>query len=185
MKLPVTDQFLWMVYNFFEKRGEALEIPHIFKVRGWRDALSDKYSREFWKHIEKKKRRKQFDQFIYYLKKKGYIKIDSLKGKKGILLTPKGRQKSLRVKYKLNSELEKEFKKRKDKKWIMVIFDIPEKMKRYRDELRDYLISFGFKQLQKSVWVCPYDVMKRLEEIIAVYSLDKFVRIFLIEEIEI
>lgn len=185
MKTPITDQFLWMLYDFFEKTSEVLDPREIFKVRGWRDVCPDKYAKEFWRRIERKKSRKQFAGFIYYLKIKGYIKIASLKGKEGILLTPKGEQKSLRAKYRFNPDFQKEFKRRKDKKWIMVIFDIPEKKKGYREDFRDFLVSLGFRQLQKSVWVCPYDVMKKLEEIITIYSLDKFVRIFLIEELEV
>ncbi|OJI08076.1 hypothetical protein BK005_01420 [bacterium CG10_37_50] len=43
-----------------------------------------------------------------------------------------------------------------DKKWRMVIFDIPEKQKLKRDLLRRELIETGFKKLQHSVWVSPY-----------------------------
>ena len=123
--------------------------------------------------------KRQFAQFVNYLKREGYIKIGNLKKKQGILLTPKGREKVLKVGYKLLNK-----KQRKDKKWIMVIFDVPEKMRNYRDGFRTFLLSFGFQRLQKSVWVCPYDVLEKVEEIIGIYSLDRFVRIFLIEEIE-
>jgi len=38
---------------------------------------------------------------------------------------------------------------------------------------------------QQSVWICPYDVYKETEEIVRKFSLDPYVRFFLIEEIEI
>lgn len=38
---------------------------------------------------------------------------------------------------------------------LIVIFDIPEKKRRYRDWLRSELIGFGFDQIQKSVWFGP------------------------------
>ena len=180
MKIPLTDKFLWDLYNFFGKLGDVVEPPEMFKLKSWRE-VGNPGSSKFWREYEKKINKKQFGQFINYLKKKGYIKIKDLEEGKGILLTPKGSIKALRVKYKLNPN----FKKRKDKKWIMVIFDIPEKKRNYRDDFRGFLQSLGFQKLQQSVWISPVDVYKELERIIRIYSLDKFVRIFLIKEIEI
>lgn len=176
MKIPITDQFLWLLYNFGDEISKPLEI---FRLRTKEDLNPE--GREFWKALERKRERNQFAQFINYLKKQGYIKISATKGKRGILLTSKGRSKSLIVKYKLDPR----FKKRKDKKWVMVVFDIPEKMRKYRDEFRKYLLSFGFQKFQKSIWICPYDTLKDLNEVINTYSLDKFVKIFIVEEVEI
>jgi hypothetical protein len=39
--------------------------------------------------------------------------------------------------------------------------------------------------LQQSVWVCPYDVLEETEAILRKYSLDEYVKLFLIEEVEI
>jgi len=178
LKLPITDQFLWMVYDFFEKTGEILEPPEIFKLKSWQNIVP--LGTEIWKNLERKRNKRQFAQFINHLKKQEYIKIANLKEKRGILLTSKGKKKILKVKYKL---LDK--KRRKDKKWIMIMYDIPEKEKRERALLRETLQSLGYQRLQKSIWVCPYEVFKETEEIIRVYSLDPYVRIFLMEEIEL
>jgi len=43
----------------------------------------------------------------------------------------------------------------------------------------------GFKYLQKSIWVCPYDVLEEVQNLIAKYELEKYVKTFLIEEIEL
>jgi len=43
-----------------------------------------------------------------------------------------------------------------DKKWRVVIYDIPEKEKHKRDELRSMLMLTGFTKLQDSVWVYPF-----------------------------
>ena len=180
MKLPLTDKFLWDLYGFFEIVGDIAKSPEIFKIKSWNEICYPENSK-FWREYEKKKNKKQFGQFINYLKKQGYIKIKNLEQEKGILLTLKGKQKVLKVKYKLNPI----FKKRKDKKWIMVIFDIPEKKRKYRDDFRKFLYTLGFQKLQQSVWVSPNDAYEDLEKVIRIYSLDKFVRIFLIEEIEI
>jgi len=173
MKLPITDQFLWLIYNCTEEILEPLEI---FRLRTKNDIAP--LGRDIWKKLERKRRKNQFHQFINYLKNKGYIKITNLKGKKGILLTPKGNKKILRVRYKL---LDK--KRRKDKKWIMVMYDIPEKKKKERASLREMLQILGYQKLQKSIWICPRDVFKETEKVIRIYSLDSYVKIFLIEEI--
>jgi|SRR3989344_1865053 len=62
------------------------------------------------------------------------------------------------------------FKKPKkwDRKWRIVIFDIPEKKKKIRDEIRKILTEAGFQRLQDSVWVYPYDC----EDIIGLLKMD-------------
>ncbi len=47
--------------------------------------------------------------------------------------------------------------RRWDKKWRILIFDIKEIRRALRDRLRDTLSSVGFRKLQNSVWVYPYD----------------------------
>lgn len=48
-------------------------------------------------------------------------------------------------------------KKKWDKRWRVVIFDIPEKRRRVRLQLRTFMIDCGFVHLQDSVWIYPYD----------------------------
>ena len=176
MKLPISDQVLWSVFNFFQEVGEAYSslnprsmqnvmYPEMFEIR---------------RRIRQKKDVKYFSQIIYYLKRKGYIRVEQLSGKRGILLTKKGDERVLRIQQKLGLK-----PKRKDGKWQMIIFDIPEEKKKLRDILRSTLRSFGYEYLQDSVWVCPYDVEKETEKFLQENSLDSYVRIFLIEEISI
>ena len=79
----------------------------------------------------------------------------------------------------------KKMKKRKDRKWIMLIFDIPEKKRESRSLLRETLYLLGYKMLQRSVWVCPYDVSRETEDFIQRNSLDPYIKLFLIKEVEI
>ena len=85
---------------------------------------------------------------------------------KGFLkLTPKGET-------KLRELEQREYKlphpKCWDKKWRVLIFDIPEKRKYLREKIRNTLGAIGFSQLQKSVWVYPYDC----EDLIALLKAD-------------
>lgn len=48
-------------------------------------------------------------------------------------------------------------KRRWDKRWRVVSFDIPEKRKHVRDRLCSLMRQCGFVLLQNSVWVYPYE----------------------------
>lgn len=176
MKLPLTDKFLWDLYNFIEKIDDTFSLfyPRTMKEVWFPDVY------KLRRRYEKEDAKTQFSQFVNYLKKQGYIKIKSLEQKKAVMLTKKGAEKVLKVKLKM-----KEKKRRPDGKWQMVIFDIPEKKRDFRDIFRENLQILGYKMLQRSVWVCPYDVLKETEALIRKYSLHPYVKLFLIEEIEL
>lgn len=175
MKLPITDKFLWDVYNGIEgieRAYEAVRPPRSMYEGVYRDVIH--LRREY----ARKKRKRTFSQFIHYLQEQGYIKVKVLEGTKGVMLTPKGAEKVLRIRRKAAGR-----KKRKDGKWIMIIFDIPEKRRQDRDLLRDALEDMGYQKLQHSVWVCPYDMYEETEKAIREYQIIPFVKLFLIEEV--
>ena len=176
MKLPISDQVLWSVFNFFKGVNQTYSS---LNPRSLKNVISPEMA-ELRRSIQSKKDAKYFSQIIYYLKRKGYIHIEQLSGKRGILLTKKGDERVLRIQQKLGLQ-----PKRKDGKWQMIIFDVPETKKKLRDILRSTLRSFGYEYLQDSVWVCPYDVGKETEKFLRENSLDEYVRIFLIEEISL
>ena len=72
--------------------------------------------------------------------------------------------------------------KREDGKWIMIIFDIPQNHKKSRNLLRSILKNLGYEMFQHSVWITPYDVAEKTEELLQWYSFEKYVRMFLIEK---
>lgn len=63
-----------------------------------------------------------------------------------------------------------------DKKWRMVIFDIPEKRRRARDALRRKLQELGFKELQKSVFIYPYPCEDEIEFVVEFFKIRWYVR---------
>lgn len=83
------------------------------------------------------------------------VKQGLLSWEKGKLrLTPKGQSKLRALELK-RYDIPKP--RRWDKKWRVLIFDIPEKQRALRNRIRDTLRAIGFIQLQRSVWVYPYD----------------------------
>jgi len=73
--------------------------------------------------------------------------------------------------------------RKRDGKWKMIIFDIPENKRHIRDYLRSKLKQLGFKKWQNSIWVTPYilpeDVVKELK----ILSEKMFIRLLTIENI--
>ncbi len=99
---------------------------------------------------------------IYNLKKSPYFKQEGQK----IYVTEKGR---MRI-------IENILKNKKCQKlnglWLGIIFDIPEASRRERAFLRKELTSAGCKELQKSVWITPFDIEKELKILLPLWKKD-------------
>ncbi len=63
-----------------------------------------------------------------------------------------------------------------DRKWRVILFDIPEKQKRLRDALRMQLQRLGLKEFQKSVFVHPYECRNEIDFVIELYNARPYVR---------
>lgn len=90
------------------------------------------------------------------------------KQRKKIFLTQKGVLEFIR--YRVDQQ--KQQKQQWDRKWRIVVFDVLENRRSIRDLLRNRLKWLGFKELQKSVWIFPYDVQKEVEQILEVCHID-------------
>ena len=112
---------------------------------------------------------------IYQLKEEGYLQELEVRGKKRYRATLKGKAKILRF-----------FKKDKkwDSKWRIVIFDIPERKRKMRNFFRGKLSWLGFKKLQESVWISPYNIADEIEGLIEYCHAEKYVHYLLVEEID-
>ncbi len=71
-----------------------------------------------------------------------------------------------------------------DKKWRIIIFDIKEGRKTTREKLRRTLIQIGFKKLQNSVWIFPYDCEDLVTLLKADFKIGKEVLYIIAEHIE-
>lgn len=84
---------------------------------------------------------------------KGLITFTEKDGKRFARITEKG-------KGILQMESERMImtkKRRWDRRWRVVAFDIPENRKSVRTSLRRFMNEYGFVRLQDSVWIYPYD----------------------------
>ncbi|MEO8637352.1 MAG: hypothetical protein ABI430_00430 [Candidatus Taylorbacteria bacterium] len=74
--------------------------------------------------------------------------------------------------------------KKWDKKWRVVIFDIKEKRKGTRDELRSLLQKIGLLQIQKSAYIYPYPCNELVALIKAHYGVGESLLYMIVEQIE-
>ena len=74
--------------------------------------------------------------------------------------------------------------KKWDKKWRVIIFDIPEKKRKVRDQIRIMFKSAGFYLLQDSVWVYPYDCEDVLTLLKSNLGVGKNVLYLIVDELE-
>ena len=70
-----------------------------------------------------------------------------------------------------------------DGKWRMVFFDIPTGHEA-RNIFREKLISMGFFQMQKSVYVHPFPCTKQIRFLREVYEMPHDVKLAVIEHLE-
>ena len=110
--------------------------------------------------------------------------IEERKEKNGnltLVLTENGKEKALS--YNIE-EMKIAVPKHWDEKWRIVIFDIPETLKGKREILRFRLKGLGFYELQKSVFVHPFNCYNEIEYIVEFYQIRKFVRFIVADFID-
>jgi len=126
---------------------------------------------------EKIEQERKIKKAIKQLQEMKYIKIN--KNGKKVYLIDKGALELLRYKFQ---QVRPEW----DKKWRVIIFDIPEKRRKERDFLRTRLKWLGFKELQKSAWVFPYDIKKEIEDLLTIcnFEIEGDIRFLTVEKME-
>ncbi len=87
-----------------------------------------------------------------------------------VRLTDQGREKAVLAKIKLDDQ-------KWDRKWRLVIFDIPEKRRTVRDLLRSKLKQWDFIHLQQSVWASKKDCTKALRDFIKSVGIEDWVMV--------
>ncbi len=65
--------------------------------------------------------------------------------------------------------------KKWDGKWRMLIFDVPERLRNGRNALRWKIKKLGFYELQKSVFIIPYECKKEIDFVVHYFNLKQYV----------
>jgi hypothetical protein len=138
-----------------------------------------KYACYHWKN---KRQKNKFAKRFSYLKNHGLINIENKRGQIYISLTEEG--KKLAGKYQID-DLRIKKSGKWDKKWRILIFDIKNKQKIKREALRGKIKELKLYQLQKSVWIYPYDFRKEMSILRKFFQFTKDeMQIIIADEIE-
>lgn len=123
----------------------------------------------------------KFYKLLYRLKTADLVEVYYQDKEKFIRLTQTGRQKIAQYLFEDRRVPRPEYW---DGKWRIIIFDIPEHLKRVREIVRQLLDRIGCYRLQKSVYVYPHEcigIIRYLEEI---YDIDPYIQFIVAERIE-
>jgi DNA-binding transcriptional regulator PaaX len=124
----------------------------------------------------------QLRRSLKLMKDEGLISVKEDKdGTMTVKLKKEGKIRAL--KYQVD-QLELKKPRKWDKKWRIVMFDIPESKKVARNVLKAKLDELGFKLLQKSAYIHPYPCEDEIEFIATVYEVRRFVQVHRIDKIQ-
>lgn len=106
---------------------------------------------------------------------------DHRDGSTTVVLTGAGKKKVLT--YKID-EMKIKRPARWDGKWRVILFDVPERHRKIRDALRSHLRQLGCRELQKSVFVHPFECGEEIDFLIEFYQARPFVRFIVADQID-
>lgn len=123
-----------------------------------------------WKGIDR--------QYLYRIVREFYVDrlvsmTDNGDGTTTTILTEKGKKRAVTFNF---SGMRVKAPEVWDGLWHIVIFDIPEKYKTARLSLRDKLLSLGFFQCQKSVYIHPFSCEDEVDFISNFFEIGRYVR---------
>lgn len=112
--------------------------------------------------------RKTSKRSLYNLQKRGMLKFRTRNNQIELVLTEKGKRQAF--KYQL-ADLTIQKPDHWDKRWRLVMFDVPESTRNRRDMIRLKLRQFNFLPIQKSVFIHPYPCLELIESLRDFYQL--------------
>lgn len=138
-----------------------------------------KYGRKFGYH----RKRSTYWTSANFLIQKGYIR----KEEDIFYLTSEGEKEAFLASLKNFTNHSKTTNRKPkpwDGKWRIIFFDVPEKKRRLRDELRSMIRTIGFREFQKSIWVYPHKVPMFLSDILFEEHIKHYTRLITTDKIE-
>lgn len=118
-------------------------------------------------------KKNNFNHLVWRNIRTGFIEKVEKNGEVYIRLTPQGGKRIARDFPVLSLQ-----KRKWDRKWRVVIFDIEEVNRNIRDRLRKKLRELGFGMIQESVFISPHDIIQDLSEFIERCGLSEVAYVF-------
>ncbi len=143
----------------------ALVAPNVLQIL-------DKPATKLFKHLDIRQQERELRRIIYYMKNRGLIKYEPRDYEHGIRLTKAGKDRLKKSRY---SAISIKRPPKWDKKWRLVFFDIPESQRGRRNALIQKLKLLGFRQLQYSIWIYPFDCRAEIEAVCEYLNISRYV----------
>lgn len=143
----------------------AIAAPNIVQV-------FDKPLYKLFKNLDKRARDREIRRVVHYMKQGGLIHYNSRDYEHGIELTKAGKQ---YLKRRELTTLAIEKPDIWDKKWRLILFDIPENRRSHRQAFTARLRRLNFQQLQYSVWIHPFPCRPIIEAVTETNNIRQFV----------
>lgn len=134
-----------------------------------KDDIIAQNATDYIDHLDNSIGRVDISKTIYDLKRREYIRCEG----DSIILTDKAKMK---IVDKITRKIPI------CKKFHFVSFDIPEGMRRNRNQFRRALKRIGFVQIQKSLWTIKKDVGEIVEAAAREYKVENYVAYFISEK---
>lgn len=137
----------------------------------------DKPMRTLYKTMDRRERERELRRIVYYMKEKGYLVGEY---EHGLQLTDKAKH---RLAQSTIRNLKIKALKTWDKKWRIIIYDIPVEKNDARQALQEKLRRYGCFELQRSVLITPFPCLQDIRQMAAYFDVADEVTYF--EAIEI
>ncbi len=147
--------------------GAALMAPNTIQLIEFFDPKSPQERNRIWKTIK-------------YLEEKNRVVFEERGQKTFVVLTHQGQ---LQLNEDAIWELAIERPRRWDRKWRIVMFDLPSSHEKIRQSFRLKLEDLGFKLYQRSVFIFPYECQEEVHTIAKWYGVDHCIRYIVATEI--
>ena len=131
---------------------------------------------KLWKDVNKR----DLGRIVKRLEKQEMISVREAGNKISIEITEKGKRRLLEYDFE-NIKIKA---KKRDGKWRIIIFDIPEDRKRNRDAFRKKLIQIGCIRLQDSVFISAFPCKDEVDFLVHYLEISDFVTVATLNEIE-
>lgn len=135
----------------------------------------------YYHHFCSHRKKQSVHSGFYHLRKKGLIKK---RGRDTFYITARGQKEAFWSALDARLALYQPTQQKWDGRWRMILFDIPEKKRRLRDDLRHVLKCLAFKELQRSVWVTPHKIPDLVNELLWEEKIKHHTRFITVSEID-